>query len=144
MVSYTPTNMVVLLLTITISHQVFGRDVGYIEINKTGAFDGSKHKENGEEQCKPFKPTKKQLIDYFKNAKESKEDGGLYHEYYSPCLATGTVKFKDGSSGQWLFLSSGYGHVSFTNEDKSYFFFKDNKWTDPYACNYGLGDEPKC
>jgi len=29
-----------------------------MKINKTGAFDGSKHKENGEEQCKPFKPQK--------------------------------------------------------------------------------------
>jgi len=36
MVTYTPTNMVVLLLTLIISHQVFGRDVGYIETNKTG------------------------------------------------------------------------------------------------------------
>ena len=65
----------------------------YTEINKTGAFDGSKHKKNGEEQCKTFKP-KKQLIDYFKSVKESKDDGGLYHEYSSPSLATETVEFK--------------------------------------------------
>ncbi|MEI2683894.1 hypothetical protein [Erwinia aphidicola] len=65
-----------------------------MKINKTGALDGSKHKENGEEQCKPFKPQKK-LIDYFKSANKSEEYGGLYDEYDSPCLATGTVGFKD-------------------------------------------------
>lgn len=87
--------------------------------------------------CKKFKPTKKQLIEFFKSSEVSKENKWL-HEYYSSCISTGNVEFGNGVSGEWVLQSSGLGMVIPDNGDSIYFFQKDNSWEDPMAGTYGL------
>ncbi|WP_455811423.1 hypothetical protein [Pseudomonas graminis] len=133
-----------LLFYIIFSYPAHGRVVNYLKITETGTHDEGRKDQNEIEACKFFVPNKTQLVNFFNLAKESKEIGTLLHEYYSPCLSTGLIKFTDGSSGSWVLQSSGFGYVTFSNNETTYFFHKDNKWTDPYACTYGLGNDPIC
>lgn len=121
------------------------RVVERIEIKESGSHDESRRFEYQYEKmaCKKFKPTKEQIIHYFKMSEEANGSGSWLHEYYSPCISRGTVVFKDGSSGMWNIQSSGLGFVIFNNGKTANFFYKNNKWTDPYACSYGLGDDPE-
>ncbi|MBP2153458.1 hypothetical protein [Erwinia rhapontici] len=138
------TYFIVLFSFFIISSQAQGREVSQLDVEGIGLhYDGRKDKSE-EEVCKAFRPTKKQMIRFFNHAKESKKSGNLLHEYYSPCVSTGELKFKDGSSGHWTVQSSGLGLVIFDNGEAATFFLKDNQWTDPYACTYGLGDDPIC
>ncbi|MTD26646.1 hypothetical protein [Erwinia sorbitola] len=130
-----------LILFSTISH---GRVVSEIEVKETGIHAIGRNDKYEKKACKVFRPTKKQLIHYFNQAKESEESGKILHEYYSPCLAKGLIKFQDGSSGRWILQSSGFGYVIFSSNQTTYFFHKNNQWTDPYACTYGLSDEIEC
>lgn len=122
----------------------YAREVKHIDIKETGISDKKDSEESGINQCEEFKPQKAQLIHFFRLAREEKEYGSALHEYYSPCITTGTVSFKDGTSGDWKLRSSGLATVFFNNGETSTFFYRNNKWKDPYACNYGLGDEPEC
>ncbi len=126
------------------SYQAKARVVSDITIKSLGVRAEGRTDETEAVACKVYKPTKKQLTRFFKLAEESKERGTLLHEYYSPCVSFGTVKFKDGASGSWTIQSSGLGTVIFDNKDVTTFFLKDNKWTDPYACTYGMSDEIEC
>jgi len=133
-----------LILLCLLSSQAQGRIVSQINIKGIGLqYDGRDDK-NEEKACKIFRTTKKQLIHFFNSAKESKESGELLHDYYSPCVSSGSIKFKDGSSGDWTVQSSGLAYVIFSNGESATFFYNHNKWKDPFACTYGLGDEPKC
>ncbi|EMJ9776018.1 TPA: hypothetical protein ACWL6U_000069 [Morganella morganii] len=87
--------------------------------------------------CKKFKPTKQQLIAFFKSSEVSKENKWL-HEYYSSCVSTGNVEFENGVSGEWVLQSSGLAMVIPDNGDSIYFFKKNNSWEDPMAGTYGL------
>lgn len=127
-----------------ISIQVQARIVSDITIKRSGVQSEGRTDITEVAACKVYQPTKKQLIRFFKLAKESKEHGTLLHEYYSPCVSFGTVKFKDGTSGSWTIQSSGLGTVMFDNGEPATFFLKDNQWTDPYACTYGMSDEIEC
>lgn len=131
-------------LLIIISIPASGRMVSHIDINGTGLYDNLRKDSNQERLCKGFRPSKKQLTHFFNLATESKSHGTLLHEYYSPCLATGLVQFQDGASGNWTVQSSGLAFVSYDNGESATFFYKDNKWTDPYACSYGMSDEGDC
>lgn len=144
MVIFKKTFSVVLFLFFFISTQAQGREVSQLDVEGIGLHYDGRTDKNEEEACKVFRPTKKQMIRFFNQAKESKKSGNLLHEYYSPCVSTGEVKFKDGSSGHWTVQSSGLGLVIFDNGEAATFFLKDNQWTDPYACTYGLSDEPSC
>lgn len=135
------TSMIFILLW---TNQSQGRVVKNIVIEETGRHDEGRKDLNEEKECRSFKPNKKKIFIFFNRAKESSESGELVHKFYSPCLATGLVDFTDGSSGNWVLLSSGFGYVTFKDKLTTYFFNKDNKWNDPFACTYGLGDEPKC
>lgn len=119
------------------------RTVNHINIEKTGSIYSGHNNENEKIACKLFRPKQKQLVRFFSLASESKESGTLLHEYYSPCFAAGTVVFDDGSSGRWNLQSSGLGFVFFNTGEQAVFFYKDNKWTDPFICTYGLSDEPE-
>lgn len=132
---------IITLSLLSLSAYTYGRVVSHIEIRDTGVYDELNNEENGKEQCKTFQPSKKQVISYFNSAKESKETNGLFHEYYSPCSATGKIKFKDGSSGTWQLESSGLSFVNFSNGESAFFFNRENKWNDPYACAYGNGED---
>lgn len=136
--------LVLFLFPILIT-QAQSRAVEKIEIRELGSHDESRRAEYQYERiaCKKFKPTKEQIIHYFKMSEEASGSGNWLHEYYSPCISKGEVFFKDGSSGKWNIQSSGLGFVIFTNGNTVNFFYKNNKWADPYACSYGLGDEPE-
>lgn len=138
------TYFIVLFSFFIISSQAQGKEVSQLDVEGIGLHYDGRTDKNEEEVCKVFRPTKKQMIRFFNQAKESKKSGNLLHEYYSPCVSTGQVKFKDGSSGHWTVQSSGLGLVIFDNGEAATFFLKDNQWTDPYACTYGLGDDPIC
>ncbi|MCS3608527.1 hypothetical protein [Erwinia rhapontici] len=144
MVKFKKSFSVVLFIFFFISTQAQGREVSQLDVEGIGLHYDGRTDKNEEEACKVFRPTNKQMIRFFNQAKESKKSGNLLHEYYSPCVSTGELKFKDGSSGHWTVQSSGLGLVIFDNGEAATFFLKDNQWTDPYACTYGLGDDPIC
>ncbi|MGV3346972.1 hypothetical protein ACGVWS_14955 [Enterobacteriaceae bacterium LUAb1] len=104
------------------------REVSQIKISETGAYDSEERMEYEKEGCKTFNPTKEQLIHYFSRAKESDSNSEWMHEYYSPCVASGTITFKDGSSGKWRIHSSGLGWVDFIKGKVTYFYYLDNEW----------------
>ncbi|BCQ35017.1 hypothetical protein [Pantoea agglomerans] len=106
------------------------REVSQINIVKTGAYDSEGRYEYEKEGCKTFNPTKEQLIHYFTKAEESDASGEWMNEYYSPCVASGTITFKDSSSGEWIIHSSGLGWVDFTEGKRKYFYYIDNAWED--------------
>ncbi|OBU07918.1 hypothetical protein AYY16_00495 [Morganella psychrotolerans] len=108
-----------------------------IEIKNTGITVTKAPGEGEISACKKFKPNKNQLIEFFKSSEVSKENKWL-HEYYSSCVSTGNVEFKNGVSGEWVLQSSGLGMVILDNDDSIYFFQKDNSWEDPMAGTYGL------
>lgn len=96
------------------------------------------------EGCKSFRPTVAQIKRYFSRAYAI--DAGPYmHERYSPCYAIGKVKFSDRTSGEFQLRSSGIASLTWSYGGRSVdLLYKRNKWHDPFACAYGLGDEPEC
>lgn len=144
MVTLNRINVFIISLFLVASMQTQARVVDDINVERVGAQESGRKDENERETCKAYRPKKEQLVRYFNLGRESQESGNLLHEYYSPCIATGTIKFKDGASGVWTVQSSGLGIVIFENGKSSVFFHKDNKWNDPYACTYGLGNDPIC
>jgi len=144
MVILKKTRVIITLISVFILFQTQARVVSEIKIDEVGAYDERRGNKNEEEACKVYRPTEKQMIRFFNLAKESQESGNLLHDYYSPCLTTGKIKFKDGVSGVWTVQSSGLGLAIFDNGDSATFFLKDNQWTDPYACTYGVGADPIC
>ncbi|WP_421504733.1 hypothetical protein [Erwinia rhapontici] len=137
-------NFFIIALFLVVSIQSQARVVSNIDVERVGAQESGRKDENERAACKVYRPTQEQLITYFNLATESQESGNLLHEYYSPCIATGKVKFKDGASGVWTVQSSGLGLAILDNGESLVFFHKDNQWTDPYACTYGLGNDPIC
>ncbi|MFK8259564.1 hypothetical protein ACFL9S_17475 [Erwinia sp. AnSW2-5] len=109
---------------------VQAREVSQINIVKTGAYDSEDRYEYEKEGCKTFNPTKEQLIHYFTKAEESDSNSEWMKEYYSPCVASGTITFRDSSSGEWRIHSSGLGWVDFTQGHRKYFYYIDNEWED--------------
>ncbi|MGV3347008.1 hypothetical protein ACGVWS_15195 [Enterobacteriaceae bacterium LUAb1] len=123
-----------ILLLLPLSVQA-GREVENIVIEKSGHYDELVKEDpyNYREWCKGWNPTKEQLIDYFTKAKEADSNAGLIHDYYSPCIAIGTVTFKDGSYGEWGIHDTGYGVVDFKDKANNtikqrYFLNLKSKW----------------
>lgn len=108
-----------------------------IEIKDTGITVTKDPAEGEINACKKFRPTEKQLIEFFKSSEVSKENKWL-HEYYSSCVSTGNVELENGVSGEWVLQSSGLAMVIPDNGDSIYFFKKNNSWEDPMAGTYGL------
>lgn len=144
MVEIKKTLIIMLLSLFTLSFQAQGRVVDYVEIKWVGLHPDGDKDENEKRACKGFRPTEKQIIEFFNKAKESKKTNGLVHDYYSPCSSTGLVKFKDGASGSWAVESSGLAFVTFDNGESAVFFRKDNAWFDPFACSYSPSGEDDC
>lgn len=135
-------NIKFIVLFLLFFKAVYAKDVSNIEILKTGiVYEG--HSETEKEGCKLFIPTKEQLVEFFEKSTELEYGGSIEHQYYSPCIATGTVLFKDGTYGRWTIQSSGYGYGTLNNNNPMSFFHKDNKWYDPFECTYAMGDEPE-
>jgi len=136
--------LIYVFLFFIFSNLAYSKGVRNIEVNKVGGvYEG--HSITEKKGCKLFRPTKEQVINYFNKAKELKYGGSIEHQYYSPCIATGIVTFKDGTTGKWTIQSSGFGYGTFNNEAMN-FFYKDNEWNDPFKCSYAMGDEsePGC
>ncbi|WP_034943885.1 hypothetical protein [Erwinia oleae] len=129
---------------ITFSTEAQSRMVSHMEIDNIGQYFESQNDLNEKRACEEFQPTEKQLIQFFNSAKESEESNGLLHDYYSPCYSEGKIKFSDGSTGQWILQSSGLAYVTFSDNNTTYFFYKDNNWYDPFECSYGSDDEAEC
>jgi len=93
--------------------------------------------------CKKFQPTVPQLKEYFNHAYPA-EGYVMTTNRYSPCYASGNVEFDDNSQGQWALYSGGAAFLTFSNGDYVILSHKNNKWIDPTACTYGLGDQGEC
>lgn len=119
---------IVFLIFLCTSTFAEARIVNEIEILKAGAWDSDNRAEYEKEGCKTFIPSKEQLIQYFSHAQESSSSGDWINDYYSPCVASGNVTFKDGDSGAWTIHSSGLGWVDIINKKRRYFYFIDNDW----------------
>lgn len=96
------------------------------------------------EHCKSFKPTASQVKRYFSRAYPV--DGYIHtHERYSPCYATGEVKFSDNSSGTFQLSSGGAALLTWSkSQDTVRLLYKRNPWYDPFACMYGLSEKLDC
>ena len=95
------------------------------------------------ENCKTFKPTVGQVKRYFSRAYPI-ESRILTHERYSPCFAVGEVSFSDNTSGRFRLYSGGTATLFWLGGNTVDLLYKRNKWHDPFACAYGLTDEPEC
>jgi hypothetical protein len=126
------------------SHQTSARTVESMELKEVGLNSRAKEHPGEIDMCKDFRPTKEQIINYFNSARKLSEDETLLHEYYSPCVAEGYVKFKGNLNGEWILQSSGLAYMLTDKKKTIVFFLKDNKWEDPYACMYGLSGEDSC
>lgn len=116
-------------------HTKAGREVDHIEILAGGHYTTSVEDTEGYSKwCRLFNPTKEQLVTYFAVAREDEFGVGWIHEYYSPCITSGTVTFKDGSYGIWGLHDSGLGSVYFEDKvnagKKRLFLHLDNAWDD--------------
>ncbi|MFC0139401.1 hypothetical protein ACFFJN_04405 [Erwinia mallotivora] len=120
------------------------RGVSHVEIYKTGIPYEGRRTEALIRDCAVFKPTKEQIIHFFNVAKKYEESVGLLHDFYSPCISTGSVTFKDGLSGTWVLQSSGLASFFIDGEKKATFFTRNNKWDDPFGCVYGADDASSC
>jgi len=118
------------------------RTVKQVVVHETGK-NVDPNDEGMTESCKIFKPTVAQVKRYFTRAYPV-ESYVLTTERYSPCYATGFVKFSDNSFGKFQLHSSGTATLFWNRGDSVNLLYKHNKWRDPLACNYGLGDEPEC
>ncbi|WBF47639.1 hypothetical protein [Serratia rubidaea] len=137
------TLLLALFFSSLISTQSYAGIVEIIDVQDSGIiYKGRSSVEK--EGCRLFVPSKAQVVNFFNQAKTLPEGGAIEHEYYSPCIAIGKIVFKDGSTGRWTLQSSGFGYVTFEDQKTTYFFYKNNSWFDPFACTYGVGDEPKC
>ncbi|WP_156919914.1 hypothetical protein [Comamonas composti] len=93
--------------------------------------------------CALFKPTIKQIKNYLSKAYPAPKQFGL-HERWSSCYASGTAEFENFGTIKWTVGSGGEGAIKWNNDEYSYVFYKHNRWFDPTACTYGLGDKGEC
>ncbi|MBP2155872.1 hypothetical protein WH279_16095 [Erwinia sp. MYb375] len=126
---------ILIIFLCSTSLAVQGRQVEHIEVIEGGHYDGlAEDKDGYAKWCELFNPTTEQLINYFSKAEETDYSGEWLHEYYSPCIASGTVTFKDGAYGTWGLHSSGLGGVTFKDKEnygkEKSFLYLDNAWED--------------
>lgn len=95
------------------------------------------------EECKRFKPTKKQVRTFFLSAYSVPQYFGS-HDRYAPCYATGTIVFDDFGEARWTITSGGVASLIWSEGDTVDLYKKNNGWFDPTACTYGLGDKGEC
>lgn len=130
------------VLCIPLACQATGRSFTDIVILESGA--NSKPSDTylaGE--CKKFKPTRRQVREFFVKAYPAPHRFGL-HERYSPCFASGTAQYSGFGQVNWFVNSGGFGSLDWGGEGRVYLFHKRNGWTDPAACTYGLSSEGEC
>lgn len=93
--------------------------------------------------CKKFKPTAKQVKEYFSKAYPVPKRFSV-HERYSACYATGTIKFDNFGKVRWVLSSGGTATIKWDEGEIVDVFNKKNGWYDPNACAYGLSEAIEC
>ncbi len=135
--------MIGLFALLAVATPVEARTVKTLRIESTGLTDETMKDEVAARACKSFKPTKRQVVDFFNKAYPV-ESYVLSQQRYSPCQAVGVLTFSDGSRGDWVLYSSGVAVFTFDRGDVVHLFNKPNRWHDPNACTYGLGEKGEC
>lgn len=115
------------------------RSVESLRIDRVGQVDENLKNEFAAKACRKFRPTTAQIIRFFNRAYPV-EAYVTTNERYSPCYATGSLRFSDGSFGQWVLYSSGGAMFTFNRGDVVFLLHKKNGWHDPNACTYGKGE----
>lgn len=110
-------------------------------IHETGQSDDTGERDVA--ACKGFKPRVAEVKAFFLRSHPVPAKFVL-HERYSPCHAKGAVEFSDNTRGGWKISSSGAGVLFWDTGETVHLFYRDYKWSDPFACTYGLGDEGEC
>lgn len=97
------------------------------------------------EACKRFKPTARQVKDFFARAYPVPGRFGV-HERYAPCYASGTMEFSDFGKVTWGLTSGGTASYTFDDGhgDTVKLYYRGYKWFDPTACEYGDGEVEVC
>ena len=93
--------------------------------------------------CKKFRPTAKQVKEFFSKAYPVPKRFAV-HERYSACYATGTINFDDFGTVRWTLSSGGTATIKWDEGEIVDVFNKKNGWYDPNACAYGLSSEIEC
>jgi hypothetical protein len=119
------------------------RTVKSVDIQSVGLALNSVTNNSEINACKKFRPTKAQIVRFFNKAYPV-ETYVLTTDRYSSCYARGSLKYSDGSFGEWFLYSSGTATFTFNRGDSVNYFYKYNKWHDPFACTYGLSSEGEC
>ncbi|MBO9649630.1 MAG: hypothetical protein J7605_14055 [Variovorax sp.] len=134
--------MIAALIAATACNDGHARTVTKLKIEAVG-LNRDPPERHSDEECKRFRPTLKQVKNYFNRAYPV-EGYMVTTERYSPCYATGTLEFSDGHFGTWRLDSSGTSSFTFNRGDQVFLFYKHNQWFDPTACTYGMGDVGRC
>jgi hypothetical protein len=111
---------------------IYARDIKSLKIDSVGL---SEVEDEYVDNCKLFKPTKKQVALYF--SKSYPVDNKLsVHKFWSPCHAKGTIEFVDGNKGTWILKSSGIAIITWVNSGDVVLLYRGNKWNDPFVRTY--------
>jgi hypothetical protein len=132
---------VVIASMVVLPIPVHARTIQKIVIESLGQSDIAEDPPSG--GCRSFRPTPKQVREYFNKAYPMPAHFGA-HERYSPCYASGTIEFDDKTSGRWKLTSGGTSTLRWDSGDAVTLFYRGYKWNDPFACMYGLSDEGEC
>ncbi|MDF0605764.1 hypothetical protein HZU77_008875 [Neisseriaceae bacterium TC5R-5] len=111
------------------------RSIDKITITEAGRMSTVESDKRYEPTCKQFKPTLKQVRNYFTKA-YTVPGKLMVHDRYAPCYATGSIKYSDGFQGKWRLYSSGTAWLEWLDGGKIYLLYKKNKWLDPTAGMY--------
>lgn len=116
------------------------RKVAELTISETGATVDPETAE----MCKGFRPTAPQIKRYFLRAYPV-ESYVITTERYSPCYASGKIKFSDNNMGEWWLFSGGTATIKWNRGGSVDLLYKQkNGWRDPFAGGYGLCDKEEC
>jgi len=85
--------------------------------------------------CKHFEPTTTQVRTFIEQAREVNSRVHT-HERYSPCYASGTVEFEDGTTGTWRIHSGRTGILRVDPQPALTLQCRRCRWTDPFAGGY--------
>ncbi|WP_156919916.1 hypothetical protein [Comamonas composti] len=121
--------------------QATARQIKSIKILEYGINANPEIKELNKE-CLLFKPSIKQVKNYLLKAYSAPRR--LSHERWSSCYTSGTAEFEDFGKINWTIGSGGTGAIEWSEDEYVYIFYKYNRWLDPTACTYGLGDKGEC
>jgi hypothetical protein len=81
-----------------------------ITIKETGAGTPDK-RDVGQPPCRQFRPSRAQIIRYLSKARQTSGQSADATLDWSPCYASGTVRYKDGKTGRWIIQQLGVAYL---------------------------------